>query len=230
MSAPRDPREIMDGEEIRTLGEALRVFFSRPGPRLIAKNAAVAWGVRAFLGPPAPSELAICAGVVLWWPFQEWLAHKYLLHLEPRDLFGKRFDPLFSRKHRKHHANPRDIDLTLLPMHVLRAAMPANVALWALLFGARRQAVTGVAAYATMALVYEWTHFIVHTGVKPKTAYGKRVRKNHRLHHYRNENFWFGFTAPIVDRVLGTDPDPRAAPFSKTARDLFGLEAQDATR
>ena len=228
MSEAKDPRDVTDGEDIETLGQALRVFFSRPGPRLIAKNAAVAWGVRAFLGPPVLSELAICAGVVAWWPFQEWLAHKYLLHLEPREIFGKKLDPLFSQKHRKHHVNPRDIDLTLLPMEVVRGAMPGNIAAWLLLAGVRRQAVTGIAAYATMALAYEWTHFIVHTGYKPKSEYAKKVRKNHRLHHYRNENYWLGFVAPLVDRVFGTDPDPRKVPASKTVRDLFGLEAREA--
>jgi len=224
------PREVTDGEDIKTLREAARVFFSRPGPRFIAKNAAIAWSVRALLGPPRPSELAICAGVVAWWPLQEWLAHKYILHLEPREIFGTRIDPMFAQKHRAHHANPRDVDFTLLPMEVLRAAMPANVAVWLLSTGMRRQAVTGVAAFATMALAYEWTHFIVHTGVKPKTAYGKRVRQNHRMHHYRNENYWFGFIAPLVDRVLGTEPEPRDVPFSKTARDLFGLGAADARK
>ena len=221
-------RDVIDGEDIKTLRDAARVFFSRPGPRFIARNAAIAWGVRAMLGPPRPAELAICAGVVAWWPLQEWLAHKYVLHLAPREIFGRRIDPMFAQKHRQHHANPRDIDLTLLPMQVLRAAMPANVAVWLLSIGMRREAVTGIAAFATMALVYEWTHFIVHTGVKPKTAYGRRVRRNHRMHHYRNEKYWLGFIAPLVDQIFGTEPNPRDVPFSKTARDLFGLEAQAA--
>jgi len=226
MTEDRDPLTVTDGEEIETLAEAVRVFFSRPGPRFIAKNAALGWGLRAFLGPPVLSEVAICAGVVAWWPLQEWLAHKHLLHHEPREIFGKKVDPLFAQKHRAHHVDPRDIDLTLLPKEVLHAAMPANVAAWLLLAGVRRQAVTGMAAYATMALAYEWTHFIVHTGYKPKSAYAKRVRKNHRLHHYRNENYWLGFVAPMIDRILGTDPDPRKVPASKTVRDLFGLEQQ----
>ena len=214
-----------DGEAITTLEEAVSLYFSKPGPRRIAAYAAAAWGARIALGRPRASDVATCAAVAAWWPLQEWLAHKYLLHLEPRE---GRIDPLFAKRHRAHHVEPREIDLTLLPIEVLDAAMPANVALWLLAFGPRRTALTGIAAYATMALVYEWTHFIVHTGYKPKSELAKKIRRYHRLHHYRNENNWLGFTLPWVDEVLGTAPDPRSVPFSKTARDLFGLRAKAA--
>ncbi len=227
MNESTRPRDVTDGEDIKTLRDAVRVFFSRPGPRRIARDAAIAWGVRALLGPPTLSDVTACAGVVASWPVQEWLAHKYLLHLEPREIFGKKLDPLFAQAHRKHHVNPRDIDLTLLPHEVVHVAQRVNVAAWLLLVGPRRHAVTGIAAYTTMALVYEWTHFIVHTGYKPKSEYAKRVRKNHRLHHYRNENYWLGFIVPALDGLLGTEPDPRSVSASKTVRDLFGLEAQE---
>ncbi len=214
-----------DGEEITTLREAATVFFSKPGPRRTAAYAASAWAARIALGKPRFADVATCATVAAWWPLQEWLAHKYLLHLEPRE---GRSDPLFARRHRAHHVEPREIDLTLLPPEILDAAMPANVALWLLLLGPKRTAVTGIAAYSTMALLYEWTHFLVHTGYKPKSALAKKIRRYHRLHHYRSEDHWLGFTMPWVDEVLGTAPDPRTVPFSKTARDLFGLRAKAA--
>ena len=183
------PDRPVDGQRIETLRDAARVFFSRPGPRLIAKQAALGWAVRACLGPPTITELGICGAVVAWWPFQEWLAHKHLLHIEPREILGRRVDPLFARKHRAHHREPRDVDLTLLPPEVIRAAIPANLAFWVVVTGASpRKAATGIAAYSTMALLYEWTHFLVHTGVKPKSRFFKRVRRNHRFHHYRNED------------------------------------------
>jgi sterol desaturase/sphingolipid hydroxylase (fatty acid hydroxylase superfamily) len=152
--------------------------------------------------------------------------HKHLLHLEPRTVLGVRVDPLFARKHRAHHRDPRDVDLTLLPSSVIAGAIPGAGAAWLMLLGPRRAALTAMAAYSTMALVYEWTHFIVHTGVRPKTAYGKKVRRNHRLHHYRHEAHWLGFTLPAVDAWLGTDPDPATVPRSKTAMDLHGLEGE----
>lgn len=224
----RGPREQSDAEAIRTYAEALRVFWSRPGPRVIAATAGAMWGLRALLGPPGPRDVLAAGAAVAWWPFQEWLMHKHLLHLEPREILGVRFDPLFARKHRAHHADPRDVDKTMLPVSVILGAIPGASVGWLLLCGPRRSTVTAMAAYSTMALLYEWTHFIVHTGVPPTSAFAKKVRRNHRLHHYRHEDYWLGFTLPQVDAWLGTDPDPASVPRSRTAMDLHGLEAAAA--
>jgi sterol desaturase/sphingolipid hydroxylase (fatty acid hydroxylase superfamily) len=40
------------------------------------------------------------------------------------------------------------------------------------------------------------------------------------LHHFKNEHYWHGITSTIADRVLGTFPDQREVPRSKTARTL----------
>ncbi|HSD89096.1 MAG TPA: sterol desaturase family protein [Kofleriaceae bacterium] len=217
-----------DGSKIRTRKEALRVFFSRKGPRTIAKIAAGTWIARLVLGPPGLSDLAAAAAAIGIWPVQEWVLHKYVLHLEPRKIAGKHFDPMFAQAHRTHHADPRDVDMTLLPQQVIVTAAPVAAAGWLMAFGFRRAALTGMATYSTMTLFYEWTHFIVHTNVKPLTSYGKLVRRNHRLHHYRHENYWFGFTFPLIDRWLGTAPDPDTITRSPTAMDLYGLDAQRA--
>jgi len=221
-----DPRDVTLGSTIRTHREAVRVFFSRKSPRALRRIATATWLARALLGPPGPRDLLAAATAIGVWPLQEWFLHKYLLHLEPRTVAGVHVDPEFARAHRTHHADPRVVDMTLLPLRTIRQAMPFAAAGWLLLFGPTRAALTGMATYSTMALFYEWTHFIVHTNVKPRTAYGERVRRNHRLHHYRHEGFWFGFTLPVVDRLFGTDPDPATIAKSPTAMDLHGLADQ----
>lgn len=220
--------QTTDATSVRTLRQAARVFFSRRGPKTIAGIAATLWGTRALLGPPGPSDVVAAVAAVAVWPFQEWVMHKHLLHIEPRTILGRRFDPEFARLHRIHHADPRAIDTTLLPLRTIFTGLPISSAAWLLVFGPTRAAVTAMATYSTMALFYEWTHFIVHTNVKPRTAYGARVRKNHRLHHFRHEHYWFAFTLPLVDRWFGTDPDPATITRSRTAMDLHGLGAADA--
>lgn len=209
-----------DGASIDTLGEALRVFFGFPGPRNLAITGAAATLGRALLGPPGVSDAAVLAGVAVYWPIQEWVVHKYLLHVKPRP----GLDPWFARVHRAHHRDPSDLELTLLPPRVLRAAIPANAALW-LVLAPLRTGLTGIAASSFMALSYEWSHFLVHTGYKPRSARFRRIRKNHRLHHFYNENYWYGFTSTLVDKVLRTDPETREITRSSTARDLHGLAA-----
>ena len=215
--------DVKNSSDVRTHGRAVRVFFSRKTPRSLAKIAATTWLARLVLGPPGARDLAAAVAAIAVWPLQEWVLHKHLLHLEPFTLGGTHVDPGFARAHREHHADPRDIDKTLLPSSVVRAALPITSAGWLLAFGPTRAALTGMATYSTMALFYEWTHFIVHTNVKPRTAYGERVRRNHRLHHFRAESYWFAFTLPLVDRVFGTAPDPDTVARSRTAMDLHGL-------
>ncbi len=213
----------VDAMTVKTLKDAVKVFFSRPGPRLIAATAAVGWAGRALLGPPGPTDVAICAGVVGYWPFQEWLVHKYVLHLKPKMEDGKvTFDPDFAKRHRAHHKDPRDVDLTMLPFKLVERSLFTNAVLL-LAFAPKRAALTGIAASATMLLAYEWTHFIVHTGHVPSTRVAKALRRHHLLHHFHNENYWMSFTVPLVDKVLGTSPDMRAVPRSATARNLHGM-------
>lgn len=213
---------------IHTYRDALRVFFSRPGPRTIATAAGTAWLARAMLGPPGPGEIVTAGLVALGWPFQEWLMHRHLLHLKPRARpDGRVVDPIFARRHRYHHEHPDEIDAALLPIEVIHAALPVSGGLFLLLLGPRRRTLTAMATYSTMALAYEWTHFLVHTSIRPESAFYRKVRANHRLHHFRNERYWLGFTLPLVDRLLGTDPEPGSVPHSKTAMDLHGLRAAE---
>ena len=75
-----------------------------------------------------------------------------------------------------------------------------------------------------MGLTYEWIHYLVHTDYKPRTRAYRAVYLHHRLHHFKNENYWLTVTtANTADRIFGTAPDPSAVPTSPTARNLHGL-------
>ena len=86
-----------------------------------------------------------------------------------------------------------------------------------------RLALTGLAtSYATL-LSYEWAHFLIHSTYKPRHWYYRYIWRAHRLHHYRNERYWFGVTINLADHVFRTFPDKEAVEPSPTARTL-GLE------
>ena len=67
-------------------------------------------------------------------------------------------------------------------------------------------------------LLYEWTHFIVHTHYVPKSRLGRLVRQNHMMHHLRNEGYWLAFTVPLVDKLFGTAPAASSVPVTVMAR------------
>ena len=49
--------------------------------------------------------------------------------------------------------------------------------------------------------------------------------RNHRLHHYKNEHYWFTVTSSgTADRLFGTYPDAGGVQTSKTVRQLHALE------
>ena len=51
----------------------------------------------------------------------------------------------------------------------------------------------------------------------------KAVWRSHRLHHFKNEHYWFSVTTSgTSDRVLGTYPDPATVETSPTAKNLHG--------
>ena len=81
-----------------------------------------------------------------------------------------------------------------------------------------RLALVAVAAVTTLA--YEWVHFLIHTDYKPRRAAYHRLYTGHRLHHYRNENYWFGVSRRRGDRMLGTNPGKDDVPLSSTCLTL----------
>lgn len=80
---------------------------------------------------------------------------------------------------------------------------------------------TFLVCIAVAGLVYEWTHYLIHTDYKPKTAVYRSIWRNHRNHHYKNEHYWFTVTSSgTADRVLQTYPDPAAVENSPTVKNL----------
>jgi sterol desaturase/sphingolipid hydroxylase (fatty acid hydroxylase superfamily) len=69
---------------------------------------------------------------------------------------------------------------------------------------------------------YEWIHFLIHTGHRPRSRYYRSIWRNHLLHHYKNEHYWHGITNTVSDRLLGTYRDQAEVPRSPTARTLHG--------
>lgn len=185
--------------------------------------------VRARQGPPRASDVRIGFGLVAAQPFVEWLIHVYLLHSRPLHVGGRRFDLPAAREHREHHAEPSELDGVLVPTSVLAGFLPLIGALaWAIALpvsrlaggGHRKGAASGALGAYLLLGMYEWCHYLIHTPYVPRRSLYRAIRRSHRLHHYKNETYWFGVTSNLGDRVLGTNPDQSEVPRSATARAL----------
>lgn len=200
------------------LGEAGRRFLDTASARILGGQLVVFAALRARAGRIGRGDAALAVGVAAWWPLQEWLAHRYVLHARPRTVAGRTVDLTVAQRHREHHADPwHNVGL---PLSFLVPAVPVHVAVWALLTRSRRLALTGMLAYGSAALIYEWTHFLTHTAYRPRRAWYRKLQRRHRLHHFKDEHQWLGFTVPYVDDLFGTAPDPSTVPTSPTVRTL----------
>ena len=199
------------------LGDAAREFARHPTPWLLGAALVVTIVWRARLGALGTGDALVVAGYLAAFPFIEWVIHTSLLHWRPLRLGRVTIDPLVARKHREHHADPQDVELIFIPLPALAAAAGVIAAV-ALLVPSRSLGATFAVTAVALGCVYEWTHFLVHTDYRPKTALYRATWRHHRLHHYKNERYWFTVTtASTADRVLGTQPDPGDVPTSPTA-------------
>ena len=199
-------------------------FWRHPSPYILSVPLVVAVAGRVLAGPGDWWELLIPLGLLTIMPVVEWFIHVCILHWRPRRLAGLTIDPLLSRKHRAHHRDPRANPLVFIPWQVELVVIPsaflvawAVAPTWSSMF-------TLLVAELVLLSAYEWTHYLLHSDYRPRSAWFRSVWRNHRLHHYKSEHYWFTVTtAATADRLFGTYPDPATVPPSPTARNLHGL-------
>ena len=201
-----------------TLRAAFRIFVGTFSAKFLALAFVTALSARIALGGYHWWDLGVVGLVLASQPFTEWLIHVFILHAKPRKVGPITFDGLLARKHRQHHAKPKITGLVLVPRRALITSVLTAVPLYWLITGFQwRLAVSWLVVAYGMFLTYEWTHFLIHSSYKPKTWYYRYIYKAHRLHHFRNENYWYGVTVHMADHVLRTFPEKDDVPVSPTA-------------
>jgi hypothetical protein len=209
-----------------SLGAAWLAFWRHPSPWLIGTMLLAAVTARIIAGDWRWSDAWLPAVMIAAFPFFEWVVHVCILHWRPRRLGRMRLDPLLARKHRAHHADPRDVPLVFIPWQALIWLIAGYTAIGLLAFPRLGLGLTFLTMIGLLGLGYEWTHYLIHSDYRPVSRIYRAVWRNHRLHHYKNEHYWFTVTtAGTADRVLGTHPDPETVATSPTVRDLHAREA-----
>ena len=215
---------VGDRQETKTsLADEARFFWSHRNAKVISGAFALAVVLRVVLGGWTRWDAIVLAGMIAAEPFVEWMIHVFILHFKPRKIFGRYIDPHVSRKHRAHHSDPRKVEWIFVPMPVLTRAVPVVLLIYILVFPTFRLGVTASATGLGILLTYEWTHYLIHSRYQPKSRLYRYIWRAHRLHHYKNEKFWFGVTMHAADHVLGTFPSKEAVETSPTCRTL-GVE------
>ncbi|WDL96971.1 sterol desaturase family protein [Alicyclobacillus sp. ALC3] len=145
--------------------------------------------------------LVVLAGLAFFYII-EYFIHRYILHGLMRRILPKAYEG-----HVHHHITPTQMKYLLTP-NVYN--LPGYIAIWLATWAVTGRVTTTAAFVCGVCLAqlnYEWTHFVSHRPIVPRTAVGRWMKKFHLLHHYMNENYWFGVTHPAMDMLFHTAPD-----------------------
>ncbi len=219
MNRPRPERRGV------TLAHAAREFWRHPTPWLLSLAFVISLAARFVVGDWRRSDAVLPLVVLAVFPFVEWMIHVFVLHWRPRRIAGLMVDPMLARKHREHHADPRITKLIFIPLQSLFGAFGAALVTAFLIIPRLGLGLTFLVVVFGIGVIYEWSHYLVHTDYKPKSWFYRTMYRNHRWHHFKNEHYWFAVTTPgLADRVLGTYPDPSSVPTSPTAKNLHAAK------
>lgn len=203
-------------------GAAFATFFSHPSAMILTGLIILFAGLRISAGQFSAWELLVPVVIVGFWPFLEWMIHVHILHYQPVTLFGRKWDFKLPQTHRDHHKEPWDVPQIFIPLHVYPLVLPLLLLPYLIVPAAIVHSV--LAFFLLMALHYEWCHYLAHIKWCPSSKlvgqyYDRRVRE-HRWHHFHNENQWWGVSMGLGDRVFKTNPDPKSAGRTGTAYNI----------
>ncbi|PEY43853.1 fatty acid hydroxylase [Bacillus cereus] len=170
-----------------------------------------------YMGVNAFTFLSFFIGIVTY-AFMEYVTHRFLFHMKPpKNLFLLK---LIKRLHYDHHLYPNDLKLLFLPLWY---SLP-NAGVLSLIFYSIVHSIELTVPFTmgltVMLLIYEWKHYIAHVPIKPSTRLGRWLKKTHLLHHFKNENYWYGVSNPFFDMIFGTLKDEKEVKISSTAKNL----------
>lgn len=155
---------------------------------------------------------------MMMYSLAEYLIHRFVFHLKPpKSAFLLK---MLKRLHYDHHAHPNELHLLFLPLWY---SVP-NIAVAAAIFYVISSSVVMTNAFTAgimfFLLYYEWKHYIAHRPLQPISPWGCWMKKVHLLHHFKNENYWYGVTSPAYDYLMGTFKNQKDVAQSKTAKNL----------
>jgi len=164
-----------------------------PGSALLCYLSVARGGQSAWM-----TALLFAAGFVTWTLAEYWL-HRLFFHWHPPGKWGERLHFLV---HGVHHTWPKDKYRLVMPPAVSLTLYFVFGAIWyvvagpSLWFGVHAGFVFGY-------MFYDLTHYWVHH-FSPRTDYGRRLKKNHMLHHFKDPEARFCVSNMVWDRLFGT--------------------------
>jgi len=186
-----------------TLPELWRAYATYPAIQLYAGLAILSAITAAMIATGWQAVLLPMLAVLIAYPMAWYLIHRFILH--GRWLYRMKWSAaLWKRIHFDHHQDPHRLEVLFgAPSNTLPTIAIVTVPLGYLLGDW-----PGVAAAIAMGLVttcvYEFVHCIQHLNYKPRSRFVLKLKRDHLVHHFHNENGNYGIVSFLPDRLLGT--------------------------
>ena len=162
-------------------------------------------------------------------PFFEWAVHKYFLHYE-FNFKNKKLKNFFYKVHEGHHEFPNDKELIFAPIIIGLSVPLIFFFLTLLIFNNIDISLTASFFSLLYYCYYEWIHLAHHTDTYiPITTRGKKLKKHHTFHHFKNEHYWWGVTTILGDQIFNTAPTHLDIKKSKTTKSIFSKTLRENT-
>ena len=181
-----------------------RTHFSIVPTLFVPASGVLIWYSIAGAGVgPLMTLLAVLGGFLAWTLSEYWL-HRLFFHWQPTFRWGERMHFLV---HGVHHTWPHDKYRLVMPPAVSITLFVVFITLFRSTLGNHAWAFH--AGYTIGYMYYDLTHYYLHHG-SAKTNYGRRLKKHHMLHHFRDSGERFGVSMKLWDYVFGTSGRSRA--------------------
>jgi sterol desaturase/sphingolipid hydroxylase (fatty acid hydroxylase superfamily) len=179
-------------------------LFSRTHPMMVpllfVPGAAVSFTFSITrAGQDVWTTLALAFGGFVTWTLLEYWLHRLFFHWEAPGRWGERLHFLV---HGVHHTWPRDKYRLVMPPAVSISLYFFFLGVYWLLVGPK-YAWGSHAGLVVGYMFYDLTHYYLHH-FSPKTEYGRRLKKNHMLHHFKDSANRYGVSNMVWDKVFGT--------------------------
>ncbi|HEX9461611.1 MAG TPA: sterol desaturase family protein [Alphaproteobacteria bacterium] len=212
-----------------TLSELWPAYATYPAIQIYAVSAIGAAGI-AVATATRWEEIALpVLAVLVAYPAAWYLIHRFILH--GRWLYKMKWSAaLWKRIHFDHHQDPHLLEVLFgAPSNTLPTIAVVTWPLGYAIAGWSGMA-TAFAAGLVTTCVYEFVHCIQHLNYKPKSRLVLRLKQNHLVHHFHNENGNYGITSFTPDMLLGTYyRNARERPKSASVYNL-GYDLEEARR
>lgn len=176
-----------------------RTHFSVVPILFVPASAWLLWYSVARAGVSWGATVGLAVAGFLAWTLSEYWLHRTFFHWEPPGRWGERMHFLV---HGVHHKWPNDKYRLVMPPAVSLTLFVVFLALFLLLFG-WTYAWAFHAGYVVGYMYYDLMHYYVHHG-RPKSAYLKRLRKHHMVHHFKTPDARYGVSSKFWDYIFRT--------------------------